>query len=154
MASRDADGYGRFWDGTFKPNGQQVMTPASRWSYAHLVGDIPESHHVLHRCDNPPCVNPAHLFTGTNADNMADRDAKGRHGGWKTAGDSNGSRRHPDRMPRGERHAQAKLTADEVLQIRARYAEGNVYQRVLAVEFGVEQTLISAIVRRKIWRHI
>jgi len=154
-ASRDRDGYGGlFFDGTYLPNGRGHYVRAMRWGYEHLVAPIPEGHGVLHHCDNLPCMNPRHWFTGTNADNMADRDAKGRHGGWKTAGDNNGARRYPERLPRGEAHKRAKLTAEQVLEIRARYVPYKVYQRDLAEEYGVEQTLISAIVRRVIWRHI
>lgn len=154
-AATDKDGYpGGFWDGTYYAPGRPHSIRPARWAYARYIKPIPEGHGVLHHCDNPPCMNFTHWFTGTDADNMADRDAKGRHGGWKTAGDANIARRHPERLQRGEAHTHAKLTTMQVLEIRDRYAQGGIFQRQLAAEFGVEQSLISAIVRRKLWRHI
>ena len=93
--------------------------------------------HALHSCDNPPCVNPAHLSIGTNAENIAQRDARGRQV-----------------TPPGEDNGSAKLTGPEVLEIRARYATGQITQRALAEEYGVHFSLISLIVRRKSWKHI
>lgn len=88
---------------------------------------------VCHRCDNPACVNPAHLFLGTKADNAADRDAKGRQA-----------------RQRGETNGKAKLTEAQVLAIRA--APGLL--REIASDFGVTQQVISQIKRREIWRHL
>jgi len=96
-------------------------------------GPIPDGMQVLHRCDNPPCCNPAHLFLGTQADNIADMIAKRRGGAVS-----------------GEAHYRAKLTADQVSAIRARYAAGET-QVALAREFGVSQTNISRIVRGTTW---
>ena len=74
VAFRDRNGYGRF--GTSALN---RSTLAHRTSYSLTFGDIPEGMHVLHKCDNPPCVNPDHLFLGTDKDNAQDCKAKGRH---------------------------------------------------------------------------
>lgn len=75
-ASTDKNGYGRFQEPT--PDGQRHIR-AHRWAYLHFVGPIPDGLVVMHRCDNPPCVNPAHLTIGTLIDNNADKVAKGRH---------------------------------------------------------------------------
>ena len=72
MASRDAAGYGTFgFDGKVRK--------AHRVAYILTFGEIPEGHHILHSCDNPACVNPAHLRPGTRADNMQDALKRGRH---------------------------------------------------------------------------
>jgi hypothetical protein len=104
---RDRDGYGKLRDA-----GKRLR--AHRVSYTLHVGPIPDGMFVLHRCDSPPCVNPAHLFLGTNLDNIADRhakarDAKGLSSGRHTKpertarGDRNGARLYPERLLRGEK---------------------------------------------------
>lgn len=108
---------------------------AHRFSWELHYGPIPDGLWVLHRCDNPPCVRPDHLFLGTRADNLADMVAKGR-------------------ATVGERSALAKLTRDQVIDIRQRYAAGIVMQQQLAAEYGVHAGTISGIVRRKRWRHL
>ena len=92
---------------------------------------------VCHTCDVRCCVNPDHLFLGTHDDNMKDRDEKGRQAKQK-----------------GSSHGLAKLTEADVLDIRARYAAGGVTQRELAEEYGVNQSLVSYIKNKQIWKHI
>lgn len=101
-----------------------------------MNGPIPDGLHVLHHCDNPPCVNPAHLFLGTNADNVADKTAKGRGRGG-----------------RGEAHRNAKLTADQVREIRELAASG-LTQREIAARYGVRHTAIGKILRGERWGHL
>ena len=71
-------GYGRFWIGS-RSDGTRRPVVASRFAYEAEVGPIPDGMQVLHRCDNPPCCNPRHLFLGTHRDNVEDMVAKGRH---------------------------------------------------------------------------
>jgi hypothetical protein len=113
-------------------------------------GPIPHGMLVCHRCDNPPCCNPAHLFLGTAADNNADMASKGR----AARGDRNGSRSQPGRLCRGEAVTQAKLTAADVRQIRALYAEGALSQEKIGLLFGISQTQVGKIVHRVWWRHV
>jgi HNH endonuclease len=107
------------------------------WELAH--GPIPEGLYVLHKCDNPPCVNPAHLFLGTQLDNMRDAARKGRT--------ARGGR------ARGERIGASKLTEAKVTEIRRRYRAGEETQAELGRVFGVHQASISDIVRGETWRH-
>lgn len=105
------------------------------WLLAH--GPIPDGLCVLHSCDNPPCVNPAHLFLGTLAENVADMMAKGRH--------RNG-------VSRGEANGRAKLTAGQVDEIRGRARGGGESRAALARIFGVSWPTIDRIVRGTRWR--
>lgn len=127
---RRQGGYGRF--DLPEPQGGVF---AHRVAYELLVGAVPAGLQVLHRCDNPSCVNPAHLFVGTHQDNMADRDSKGRG-------------------QHGERHSRARLSEDSVRAIRARYAHGGVSWRALGREYGVARSTIQAIIQGTSWKHV
>lgn len=146
----------RFWAKVEKSGGGQACWPwtASRtkkgygkasaagggWDLAHRVswllakGSIPRGMHVLHRCDNRACVNPRHLFLGTNDDNIADMLKKKRH-------------------QHGEHHYDAKLTDRRVRAIRRAVAAGAI-QAAQARKYGVCNMTINRIVHRKIWKHI
>lgn len=122
---------------------------ATRVSFEVFVGPLDPALWVLHRCDTPLCVNPAHLFLGTVQDNNADRDAKGR----TAKGDRHWSRTMPRLLARGERQHKAKLTAAVIPLIREAYAEGAT-QEELGAEYGVSHSTIGGVLRRKTWRHV
>ncbi len=124
------DGYGMFKLG-------KKCVRAHRVSWTLHFGEVPKDLHVLHRCDNRGCVNPAHLFLGTHQDNMRDRSRKGR-------GVSPPS--HP-----GESHPSAKLNEEKVRAIRDRYIPRKVTMDDLAKEYGVCRQSISNIVHGKRW---
>lgn len=124
-------GYGQIRVG----GGRQVA--AHRWGYEQRVGPIPDGHGVLHKCDNPPCQNDRHWFTGTHADNMADKMEKGRQ-----------------RNAVGEAHPRAQLTVDQVREMRRTYAAGGVKYTDLARQFGVSKSLVGQVVNRTIWKHV
>jgi hypothetical protein len=94
-------------------------------------GEIPDNICVLHRCDNPPCCNPLHLFLGTNYENIADRDQKGR-------------------TARGEKIG--KLTEGAVKVIISEYAGGGITQRELSRKHGISRAQVSHIVNRRYWK--
>lgn len=124
------DGYGQLAVGRFRAGDPKNTVPmkASVAAYRAWVGAVPHGMAVCHRCDNPPCINPSHLFLGTSLQNISDMVIKGRH--------SN-----------GENKGQHKLTDEQVDHLRARYSAGGVTQRALAGEFGVSQQLVSHLVR-------
>lgn len=109
---------------------------AHRVSYQINIGPIPEGYDVLHRCDNPSCVNPAHLWLGTHAENMRDMKLKGRAV-----------------AVRGEAQPKSKLTEDDVRTIRQLLKEG-ISHRNIAERFGVRNPTISYIKHGKRWGHI
>lgn len=133
--------------GYFSIGGRLRSAHRVSWSLEH--GPIPAGLYVLHRCDVRACVRPAHLFLGTQVDNMRDCVAKGRH----AFGDRSGARTHPHRVPRGERNGHAKLTEDAVRAIRAAYASG-VSQSVIAREARIDQSAVSLIVTGRRWKHV
>jgi len=107
---------------------------AHRFAWEITYGELPRDVEACHLCDNPPCVRPDHLFRGTKLENMQDCSAKGRafaHG--------------PELRPG------AKLTPDQVAEIRQKYLAGGVLQRELAAQFGVNQQSVSNIVRGETW---
>lgn len=141
--------------GTVKLDGKPLSTHRVAWELAN--GPIPEGKQVCHSCDNPICVRPTHLFIGTQADNIADMDRKGRRPKRPNAkmprGDAHWRRRNPELGARGERAGGAKLTVEQVVEIRQRYAAGATLKQ-LEAEYGVRFTNIQQIVKRVTWKHV
>lgn len=134
-ASTRSDGYGAV---RIEPS----TLGAHRIAWVLANGQIPNdgSYHgicVCHKCDVRRCVNPSHLFLGTHKANTGDREAKGR-----------------GNQLRGDAHALSKLTAAQVIEIRASYAAGLASQTQLAVRFGVHSVAICNAINRKTWKHI
>ena len=116
--------------------GRGKQTRAHRYVYIKQFGEIPEGMNVLHKCDNPRCVNPSHLFLGTQKDNVIDMMSRGR-GGYKTFF--------------GENHANSKLTMEKASEIRDMYKTGRYFQREIGERFGISQAVVSKIIMGTSW---
>lgn len=119
-----------------------------RWSFWATYGWLPKV--VGHHCDNPPCIEPAHLFGGTQVDNMRDCVAKGRWGNRVFFGDDHWSHRMPDRVVRGEDHGCHKLTAEQVSEIRGMSC-GSIEA---ARRYGISYTHLKRLRRGVGWSHL
>jgi hypothetical protein len=111
--------------------------PAHRIAYIWYVGTVPNGLFVLHECDNPPCVNPDHLFLGTHQNNVDDKCSKG-----------------CESHLYGVQNSSCKLTNQQVQEIRQRYSTEFITQTDLAREYRVSITTINWIVHNKTWKHL
>lgn len=110
------------------------LIAAHRYSYFLQKGSIPKDNHILHKCDNPSCVNPQHLWVGTNNDNVQDRVNKGREADRK-----------------GEKNPNAKITYEIATKIRKMYKTRNYKVYILGQMFGVNRNVIGRIIGGKQW---
>jgi DNA-binding XRE family transcriptional regulator len=123
--------------GTIRVDGDNRYTHRVMYEAHH--GPLPDKKpNVCHTCDRPACVNPDHLWAGDDADNMQDASERGRF---------------PDERPeyRGESHHDAKLSEDDVVEIRELYASDGYTQSRLAEQFDINQTEVGFIVRGEYW---
>lgn len=130
--SLNSSGYGHVWhEGKTVRANRLAYVKAHGLSLSDIAGQV-----VRHSCDNPACVNPAHLLLGTHTDNMRDMLDRGRN-----------------RQPKGVRNAKAKLSESAVAEIRGRIAAGEAH-RSIARDYGINASQISRINTGKTWGHV
>lgn len=128
------------WKGARKKQGYGTVAFLRKDRFAHRVafeftyGPIPKGMDCCHKCDNPPCCNPNHLFAGTRTENLLDSVAKGRYNSHL----------------RGKR----SMTDEGVIEMRRLWGTGNMSHRQLAQKFGISRPQVGQIVNRKCWKHI
>lgn len=129
--------------------GKRVRAHRLSWEI-HNNEKIPEGLLVCHKCDNPECSNPDHLFVGTQQDNIDDMRAKNRG----AFGLRNGKTTKPEFTPRGENHGRSKLTTSQVIEIRNLYIPRVVSSIKLAKRFGVTKQSVLSILKKENWAHV
>jgi hypothetical protein len=129
------DGYGKT---TYKHR----FISAHRFAWELTLGKVPGSKCVLHKCDNPPCVRPSHLFLGTHQDNQNDRHAKGRQGDSR-----------PKNPAKGERNSSAKLNEATVRNLRREYHEG-ASRKLLMRKYNVSRHCVWSVGTGRSWSHV
>ena len=154
-ARRNAKGYGQLCR---SHDGKSRAFYAHRVMFEFFNGPIPSGLMVCHRCDNPPCVNPGHLWVGTNSDNIKDAVKKQRmhwqREGWVKPPYSVEARKKISDGKLGEKNHFAKLTAEKVLGIRAEWKSGNRDIRDMGDRYGTGCFNIYQVVSRRSWKHI
>jgi hypothetical protein len=133
QASKCNYGYGQL-----EVNGRPMRS--NRLTYELTHGSIPDELEALHTCNNPPCCNPAHIYAGTQTDNMQDAKKAGRL--------------HKFALKPGTAYPRAKLDDDKVRFIRSAYAAGTVTLKQLGMQFNVTEQMIWLVVHRKKWQHV
>lgn len=144
-AGRFKGGYGQF-----KVHGRSIKTHRIAFRLFHGVDAVGQL--IRHTCDNPPCCNGRHMIAGNATENAADAIERSRF--RPASGERHGSRTHPERTARGERVGGAKLTEDQVKEIRALYAGGGITQAAMGQRFGVKRETIGRITRGQNWFHV
>jgi hypothetical protein len=138
------------WTGRLSKKGYGSMrvsgrrTRVHRASYELYKGPVPDGLFICHQCDNPACVNPDHLFAGTNSDNLQDAANKGRLS----------YQRNTENFMRGTGHKQSRLTEDHVRDMRSLYAEEGLSVNELGARFGISHVQAYRIVKRIHWKHL
>lgn len=160
MGAKERKGYGHI-----SCTAGQVRAHRAAWALVSPDPPLTKDVHVLHRCDNPPCCNPAHLWTGTNQDNVNDCKGKGRN--TRSFGDASGARKHPELLPRGPTHGfflhperipvgvrngHAKLTDADVIEIVTAYRPGLAGR--MAEKYGVARGTVTKIMTGRTWTHL
>ncbi len=132
LGSKLKNGYGQF----VRDSNRHITSSRMAWVLTH--GELPHrSVFVCHKCDNPVCCNPGHMFTGTGKDNADDMDSKGR--------------RNP---PRGVRNCRAIIDEQIVLKIRSENLSSGESLTTIGMRYGLDVSHVGKIVRRKLWAHV
>lgn len=146
LGGKDGKGYGVCY--------VPYRTYAHRLSYELSTGKSPKGMSVCHRCDNPNCINPDHLWLGSHAENMADMKAKGRDAKPPIhSGQDHWRYKYPEKIQRGEAQANAKLTDAQVIQMRLDYLAGR-RQEDIATDNGISSNSVRDITLGRSWKHL